>query len=110
MKDTVNEVTMSIEVLYNLPEFFAGLWNWCSHRDPRVAFGLGVLFWMATGRLFSLFGNPVQKVVALIGFLVILLMALAFWVGFSGALAPGEVPFGKATRNPNANTLMELQK
>jgi hypothetical protein len=101
---------MVIDVLYNLPEFVRGLWEWCARQDSRVAFGLGVLFWMVVGRVFSVLGNPVQKVMGLVGTVVILLMALAFWVAFAGGLEPGSIPFERATRTPGADTLMEIQQ
>lgn len=97
-------------VFYNLPAFIAAIWRWCGSQDPRITFALGVASWIVVGRLFSLFGNPVQKVLSLAGFIVIAIIALTSWVSFSGTLKPGEVPFGKAAITPNADTLTEIQK
>ena len=101
---------MDTSVFYNLPDFFAAVWNWCGNQDSRTAFLAGVVTWFALGRIFGLFGNPVQKVIAFMGFILVAFLALAFWVSFSGTLEPGEIPFGKATFTPNVDTLTEIQK
>lgn len=101
---------MDTSVLYNLPEFFAAIWRWCANQDPRVSFAVGFATAIVIGRLFSVFANPVQKVLAFAGFIVVAIMALAFWVSFAGVLEPGEIPFGKAASTPNADTLTEIQK
>jgi hypothetical protein len=101
---------MDISVFYNLPELFAAVWRWCGTQDPRVTFFIGVASWFAVGRMFSLFGNPVQTAIAFAGFILVALLALSFWVAFAGVLEPGEIPFGKAASTPNADTLMEIQK
>lgn len=101
---------MDPSVFYNLPEFFAALWRWCGNQDPRTAFFLGIGVWIVMGRVFGLFANPAQKVLALAGIVLVAVIALAFWVSFAGVLQPGEIPFGKAASTPNADTLLEIQK
>jgi hypothetical protein len=101
---------MDTSVLYNLPEFFSAIWRWSAHQDSRVAFAIGVATSIVIGRLFSIFANPAQKIFAFAGFIVVAIIVLAAWVSFAGVLQPGEIPFGKATSTPNAETLTEIQK
>ena len=101
---------MDTSVFYNLPEFFEAIWRWCGTQDPRATFFIGIAVWVLIGRVFGVFGNPVQKAIAFMGIVLVAVIALAFWVSFSGTLEPGEIPFGKAASTPNADTLMELQK
>lgn len=101
---------MDTSVLYNLPEFFVSVWRWCGNQDSRVAFAVGIGTWIVLGGIFRLFANPVQKVMAFAGFVLVALIALAFWVGFAGGLEPGEIPFAKAASTPNVDTLTEIQK
>jgi hypothetical protein len=101
---------MDISVFYNLPALFATIWNWCGNQDPRVAFAFGVGFYFVVERILSLSDSPARKVIAFTGFILVAIMALAFWVAFAGVLEPGEIPFGKAATTPNADTLLEIQK
>ncbi|MCZ7860793.1 hypothetical protein O9X98_05190 [Agrobacterium salinitolerans] len=101
---------MDSSVFYNLPEFFTAIWRWCANQDPRITFAIGFATAIIIGRLFSVFANPAQKVLAFAGFIVVAIIALAFWVSFAGVLEPGEIPFGKAASTPNAETLTEIQK
>jgi Zn-dependent protease len=101
---------MDTSVLYNLPEFFSAIWRWSAHQDSRVSFAFGVATAIVIGRLFSIFANPAQKILAFAGFIVVAIIVLASWVSFAGVLQPGEIPFGKAASTPNAETLTEIQK
>ncbi len=101
---------MDISILYSLPEFLLSVWVWAGNQDSRIAFLLGVLSWIVVGQIFSLFDNPVQRVVSFCGFVLVALIALGSWVSFSGALESGEIPFMRATVTPNVDTLMEIQE
>jgi hypothetical protein len=101
---------MDTSALYDLPGFLAAAWRWCGIQDSRVAFGLGFATTIVLARIFSVFANPAQKILAVAGFIVVAVIVLAFWVSFAGVLEPGEIPFGKAVTTPNADTLSEIQK
>ncbi|MDW9481194.1 hypothetical protein GOB57_21345 [Sinorhizobium meliloti] len=97
-------------VFYNLPEHLTAIWRWCANQDARIAFALGCAATIIIDRMLSVVSNPAQKILVLAGYILVAVMALAFWVSFAGVLETGEIPFGKAASTPNADTLTEIQK
>ena len=97
-----------VHLALTVPEYLSLVWNWIEIQDPRVTFGCGVLFWMIVRGAFSIFANPLQKVLAVAGFILVCVIALVSWVAFTASLEPGSVPFSKATETPGVNTLKEI--
>lgn len=101
---------MDASVLQNLSATAAAVWGWCAERDPRTTYVLGAATAVVAGRIFSVFANPAQKVLAFAGFILVAAVALSMLVSYVARSDDMDIPFGKAVHTPNAETLSEIEK
>lgn len=101
---------MSFEFVYHVSDIISQTWNWCAGQDGRIGFAVGFIVAVIIGRILSIATNPAQKVLSLVGMMVLAVMIAGFLAAASDSLRPGQIPLSKAVETPNAHTLQEIQQ
>lgn len=100
---------MDFTFFHDLPAYVNSFWGWASAQNGSFAFLLGALSWFVLERIFGFVTSPISKILAVFGFVFVLLFVAAFFVDFAGSYERGTIPFENSTKTPGVDTLRSLE-
>lgn len=99
---------MDTTFFHDLPGYVFRMFYWASHQNGAIAFGAGALCWFLLERIFGFVTNPFGKIMSFLGFVFVVVFAVAVMTDFATSYERGTTPFVKNTQVQNATTLRDL--